>query len=310
MARNEKTQAKRPDSFMEDFRRFFGRGLAVLLPSILTLWLLWQAFVFLFNNVAEPINRGIRVVVVEVTPRVWPENQQPEFMQVTGAQVDEFLAAPEGRQFRDRPQAGVRQHLVREQLGEFWNQHWYLQGAGLVVAIMLIYLAGLLLGNYLGRRVYSRIERLIAQIPGFKQVYPHVKQLVELIMGDRKAAFRRVVMVQYPRRGIWTLGLVTSDSFVQAVEATGTPCLAVFIPSTPTPFTGFTITVPRDEAIDVPMSIDEAIRFFITGGTLVPDRFAATPQGEPLKPQMVPAPSASGFDVAPATNGTSRPPNP
>ena len=310
MARNEKTQAKRPDSFMEDFRRFFGRGLAVLLPSILTLCLLWQAFVFLFNNVAAPINRGIRVGGVEVTPRGWPENQQPEFMQVTEAQVDEFLAAPEGRQFRDRPQAVVRQHLVREQLGEFWNQHWYLQGAGLVVAIMPIYLAGLLLGNYLGRRVYSRIERLIAQIPGFKQVYPHVKQLVELIMGDRKAAFRRVVMVQYPRRGIWTLGLVTSDSFVQAVEATGTPCLAVFIPSTPTPFTGFTITVPRDEAIDVPMSIDEAIRFFITGGTLVPDRFAATPQGEPLKPQVVPAPSASGSDVAPATNGTSRPPNP
>ena len=259
---------------MEDFKRFFGRGLAVLLPSILTLWLLWQAFVFLFNNVAEPINRGIRVVVVEVVPRVTTEGQRPEFMQVSRAQIDEFLASPEGRRFSSRPTPVVREHLVRLQLGEFWSQRWYLQAAGLLVAIMLIYLAGLLLGNYLGRRFYARIERLIAQIPGFKQVYPHVKQLVDLIMGDRKAAFRRVVMVQYPRRGIWTLGLVTSDSFIQAREVAGGPCLAVFIPSTPTPFTGFTITVPRDEAIDIPMSIDEAIRFFITGGTLVPDRFA------------------------------------
>jgi len=283
---------------MEDFRRFFGRGLAVLLPSILTLWLLWQAFVFLFNNVAEPINRGIRVVVVEVTPRVTPEGQRPTFMQISEEQVSEFLASPEGRPFRDRPLPVVREHLVRRELGEFWNQRWYLQAAGLLVAIMLIYLAGLLLGNYLGRRVYARVERLIAQVPGFKQVYPHVKQLVDLIMGERKVAFRRVVMVQYPRRGIWTLGLVTSDSFIQAHEVAGEACLAVFIPSTPTPFTGFTITVPRNEAIDVPMSIDEAIRFFITGGTLVPDRFSppaadsATMQAQP-QPQEHPVPDAS-----------------
>lgn len=269
---------------MDDFKRFFGRGLAVLLPSILTLWLLWQAFVFLFNNVAEPINRGIRVVVVEIAPRVTPENQRPEFMQVNPDEIDEFLASPEGRQFRGRSTEAVREHLVRRQLGEFWSQHWYLQAAGLLVAIMLIYLAGLLLGNYLGRRVYSRVERLIAQIPGFKQVYPHVKQVVDLIMGDRKVAFRRVVMVQYPRRGVWTLGLVTSDSISAIHEATGVPCIAVFIPSTPTPFTGFAITVPRDEAIDVPMSIDEAIRFFITGGTLVPERF--TPPGAAARPAV------------------------
>jgi uncharacterized membrane protein len=259
---------------MDDFKRFFGRGLAVLLPSILTLWLLWQAFVFLFNNVAEPINRGIRVVVVEVAPRLTSENQRPDFMLVEPGEIDEFLASPEGRPFRGRSTAVVREHLVREQLGEFWSQHWYLQATGLLVAIMLIYLAGLLLGNYLGRRFYARVERLISQIPGFKQVYPHVKQVVDLIMGDRKVAFRRVVMVQYPRRGLWTLGLVTSDSLSIIHEATGRPCLVVFIPSTPTPFTGFAITVPSDEVIEVPMSIDEAIRFFITGGTLVPERFA------------------------------------
>ncbi len=266
---------------MDDFKRFFGRGLAVLLPSILTLWLLWQAFVFLFNNVAEPINRGIRVIVVEVAPRVTPEDQRPDFMTVEPGDIDEFLASPDGRPFRGRSTTAVREHLVRRQLGEFWSQRWYLQAAGLLAAIMLIYLAGLLLGNYLGRRFYARVERLISQIPGFKQVYPHVKQVVDLIMGERKVAFRRVVMVQYPRRGIWTMGLVTSDSISTIHDAAGVPCIAVFIPSTPTPFTGFAITVPRDEAIDVPMSIDEAIRFFITGGTLVPDRFVPPGASKP-----------------------------
>lgn len=287
MARQAKQQVSNQDgpadTFMDDFKRFFGRGLAVLLPSVLTLWLLWQAFVFLFNNVAEPINRGIRVVVVELAPRVTNEKQRPAFMIVEEEAINEYLASPEGRPFRGRSTEAVRMHLVRKQLSEFWSRHWYLQGAGLVVAIMLIYLAGLLLGNYLGRRVYSRVEKLIAQIPGFKQVYPHVKQVVDLIMGDRKVAFRRVVMVQYPRRGVWTLGLVTSDSLILAHEATGRPCIAVFIPSTPTPFTGFCISVPKDEAIDVPMTIDEAIRFFITGGTLVPERLAP-PQAPGTKP--------------------------
>lgn len=269
---------------MDDFKRFFGRGLGVLLPSVLTLWLLWQAFVFLFNNVAEPINRGIRVVVVEMTPRLTTEKQRPAFMKVEPEAIDEYLASPEGRPFRGRSTELVRTHLIRKQLGEFWNEHWYLQGTGLVVAIMLIYLAGLLLGNYLGRRVYVRIEKLIAQVPGFKQVYPHVKQVVELVMGDRKVAFRRVVMVQYPRRGVWTLGLVTSESIVPIHEVTGRPCICVFIPSTPTPFTGFAISVPRDEAIDVPMSIDEAVRFFITGGTLVPERFMPPKAADPSAP--------------------------
>lgn len=289
---------------MADFKRFFGRGLAVLLPSILTLWLLWQAFVFVFANVAEPINQGIRVVVVELVPRVVPEDELPEVFSVQPEAVEEFLASPEGKPFRERSPEVVRQHLVRQRLGEFWSEHWYLRVAGLVVAIVLIYLSGLLLGNYLGRRLYARVEQLISQVPGFKQVYPHVKQLVDLVMGERKVAFRRVVVVQYPRRGIWTIGLVTGDSVTTVHEVTGRPCLCVFIPSTPTPFTGFTITVPKDEAIDLPMSVDEAIRFFITGGTLVPDRL------QPPQADGADAVQGEGVAVAPGSSVGSGPGGP
>jgi uncharacterized membrane protein len=272
-----------PVTFSSDFRRFFGRGLAVLLPSILTLWLLWTAFVFVFNNVAEPINRGIRLAVLEIAPYVVPTEpeRQPRWFRVD---EDNRRSYRETRPaLRTAPDYRVDREIRAAEFRRFWEAHWYLSASGLVVAIALIYLAGVLLGGLIGRRMYARVEGLIARVPGFKQVYPHVKQLVELIIGDKPMAFKRVVLVQYPRQGIWTLGLVTSSSLKIATEAAGGRCVAIFIPSTPTPFTGFTITVPERDVIDVPISIDEAIRFVLTGGVLIPEH----QQVPPLEPAEV-----------------------
>jgi uncharacterized membrane protein len=266
-------------TFSSDFRRFFGRGLAVLLPSILTLWLLWYACVFVFNNVAVPINKGIRWIVVATAPLVVPSDvqHQPRWYRVTPEETAEFVRV-QGKDLRDpSPERTIRMVRVKKFEG-FWEDNWYLSATGLVVAITLIYLAGLLLGGLLGRRLYHRLEALISRIPGFKQVYPHVKQLVDLVIGDRPMAFKRVVIVQYPRQGIWSIGLVTSNSLRAVADQAMGPCVAVFIPSTPTPFTGFCITVPESEVIDLPISIDEAIRFVLTGGVLVPERQAVGPQ--------------------------------
>jgi uncharacterized membrane protein len=284
-----------PVTFSSDFRRFFGRGLAVLLPSILTLWLLWTAFVFVFNNVAEPINRGIRIAVLEVVPFVVPRDQlvvevHPEvtpppmrWYQVTLAEREAYkLARPA---LRDAPARRVDREIRAVKFRQFWEAHWYLSATGLIVAIGLIYLAGMLLGGLIGRRLYAKVEYLIAKVPGFKQVYPHVKQLVDLIIGERPMAFKRVVLVEYPRAGIWTMGLVTSPSLKIATEAARGGCVAIFIPSTPTPFTGFTITVPERDVIDVPMSIDEAIRFVLTGGVLIPEHQRVPPM-EPAEVEL------------------------
>lgn len=288
-----------PVTFSSDFRRFFGRGLAVLLPSILTLWLLWTAFVFVFNNVAEPINRGIRIAVLEIVPFVVPRDQlfiprppdmlpgqpqqpPPRWYQVTESERDTLMATRPA--LRGSPARADRE-LRAAKFRQFWESHWYLSGTGLIVAIALIYLAGMLLGGLIGRRLYSRLESLISKIPGFKQVYPHVKQLVDLIIGERPMAFKRVVLVQYPREGIWTLGLVTSSSLKIANDPARGACVAIFIPSTPTPFTGFTITVPARDVIDVPMSIDEAIRFVLTGGVLIPEH-QQVPPIEPVEAEL------------------------
>ena len=303
------------DTFMGDFKRFFGRGLAVLLPSVLTLWILWAAFSFVFTRVAEPINAGIRGVVIRAAPYVVPPDRTPSYLVVTTDEMESFRQSSESRRFRRQAgefdQQRARAYLVREQFREYWSSHWYLAGAGLVVAIVLIYLAGLLLGGLIGRRIYSRLEDLISRIPGFKQVYPHVKQLVDLVMGERKIAFNRVVLIQYPRQGLWTVGFVTGASLSEARRVSGVDCISVFIPSTPTPFTGFTITVPATDAIDLPITIDEAIRFIITGGALVPAKDAGAAAAAAARAHAaLKAPPASAADPALAATpiGSSRPP--
>ena len=268
-------------TFTTDFRRFFTRGLTVLLPTVLTIWLLWMAIAFVYQKIADPINLGIRTAIVWGVPAL-PEKYQPAWSEVTPEQRSTFLATPQGMDLGDEPSdARVNSAIIRNKLALLWQDHWYLAGAGLAVAIILIYLAGVLLGGFLGRKVYGRLELLIAQVPVFKQVYPHVKQLVDLVIGERQVAFQKAVLVEYPRKGVWTVGLVTGRSMAAIHEVAGKPCISVFVPSTPAPFTGFTITIPEDEAIELPISVDSAIRFFITGGALVPDGQAPADSNRP-----------------------------
>ena len=258
--------------FISDFRRFFGKGLAILLPTVLTLWILVQAYLFVEAQVAEPINRGIRTGVMWVLPKVVAKEESlPRWFRVTDTQVDKRRTELEAQGVAVGSNSDIRDAIRAEQFRLFWDNNWYSRFVGLFVAIVLIYLAGVLLGGFIGRRVYQRIEQAFTRLPIVKQVYPHVKQMVDLILGERPMAFRKAVMVEYPRKGIWTIGLVTSESLRQARDAAGEDVMAVFIPTSPMPFTGFTITIRVSEAIDLPISIDEAIRFFITGGVLVPE---------------------------------------
>jgi uncharacterized membrane protein len=308
--------AREHHTFWGDFRKFFVRGLAVLLPSIVTLWLLWQAFAFLFANVAEPINRGVRVVVLEVTPRVLPDRYTPEWFTVSPEEITAYRAQAGNPLVRDGSDAAVEREIRRGSLRAVWKNWAFgvLDLTGLIIAIVLLYLAGRLLGSFVGRWFYARVEGLLRAIPGFKQVYPHVKQVVDLIMGDQKMAFSRVVLVEYPRKGIWTVGLVTSSSLKPIADQAGGEVLCVFIPTSPTPFTGFTINVPAGECVDVDMTIDQALRFVITAGVLVPEKHQM-PAASGVPQLHVPngataeelADPASGVDLAAPADGEDGP---
>ena len=284
-------------TFMDDFKRFFGRGLGILLPSVLTLWILTQLLFFLNNNVGEPINRGVRMAVVEVYPHLVSEKNLPALFWIDPTEIAQARIAKQIRGVEDMTDREVRKILRRQKLRAAWKQHWYLNATGLIIAIVVIYFAGRFLGGYLGRQIYDRLESLLARVPGFKQVYPHVKQVVHMVLGEAPIAFNRVVMVEYPRKGIWTIGLVTGSSLRAINRAAGEDVMTVFIPTSPTPFTGFAINVPASGVIDVPMSVEEAIRFFITGGVLVPGHLA--------NPPLVTTPGESSGKSAPGSESVS-----
>ncbi len=240
-------------TFSADFKRFFLRGLVVLLPTVLTLWIVVKAYQFVDNQIAEPINRGLRLAVVKAAG-VWEPLQ---------------------KHFGPDPDA------IADNVKEWWDDRWYMQFIGLIVAIVAVYIVGRLLGGFFGRQIYRKIETVITTLPIFKQVYPHVKQIVDFLFSDdKKAKFNRVVMVQYPRKGVWSVGFLTGNTLRSIADQAG-DAVTVFIPSSPTPFTGYTITVPRREVLEVPISVDEALRFTISGGVLIPGHQVIGPEAKP-----------------------------
>jgi uncharacterized membrane protein len=215
---------------------------------------------------------------------------------VSEAQIAQLKAERLREARPEIPEAALRGFARERNLREWWEQRWYLRIFGLVVAIILIYLAGRFLGGLIGRRVYAKVENAFQRLPVVAQIYPHVKQVVDVFFGGgegERIKFNRVVLVEYPRRGIWTVGLLTGESMRQIEKTMETEGVTVFIPSSPTPFTGYTITVPRNEAIDLPITIDEALRFVVSGGVLVPPR---------EMPEYVTRPGAMKDDAAPATD--------
>jgi uncharacterized membrane protein len=254
-------------TFSSDFKRFFLRGLVVLLPSVLTLWIVVKAYQFVDNTIAEPINGWVRVGMIQVAT-AW-EPLRLEFdpsVRAIDAEIETAVAAGNAPATRSKVRADLRAVNIRQ----WWDDHWYLDLIGLVVAIIAVYVAGRLLGGFFGRHIYRRLENFITALPVFKQVYPYVKQVVDFLFSDeRPIKFNRVVVLEYPRKGIWSVGFLTGDTMKSIARESG-DAVTVFIPSSPTPFTGYTITVPRSEVIELPITVEEAIRFAVTGGVLIP----------------------------------------
>lgn len=249
--------------------RFFLRGLGVILPSVLTLWLLATAFRFVDTNIAGPINSGIRLSIAAASMRT--ESFAPsDAERATERERAERLGL-------DASDVAVEWRTTRANVDEWWAARWYLDLAGLALAIAAVYGLGRLVGGFIGRRLLAAFESGLVSLPGIRQVYPALKQIVEFLFGgDKKAkmSFNRVVMVEYPRPGVWSMGLVTGDAAKEIRAATG-DCVTVFMPSSPTPFTGWTVTVPRTDVREVDMSIDEALRYLVSAGVVVPTDGAA-----------------------------------
>jgi uncharacterized membrane protein len=274
-------------TFRSDFKRFFLRGLVVVLPTVLTLWIVVKAYQFIDSTIAEPINGYLRLALTNLAPAWEPLREQ---FDPTQQEVDLARAAAGPNPPSD---SQTRARLRAANIDTWWASHWYMEVIGLVVAIVAVYTAGRLLGGFLGRRVYRRIERLIVSLPIVKQVYPYVKQIVDFLFSDDKPVkFSRVVMVQYPSRGLWSLGFQTGPPLPTLDERVGRS-VTIYLPSAPTPFTGYTICVPLTDVIELPITVEQALAYIISCGVVVPGRDPL--ESKSLKPAAGPAASAANL---------------
>jgi uncharacterized membrane protein len=137
---------------------------------------------------------------------------------------------------------------------------------GLAVPLLSILLIGLMARNIAGRWLLETGEQVLAAIPLAGQVYKTLKQLLETLLKDSGSKFRRVVLVEYPRRGIWAIGFVTGIISSEIQSQMSRPMLSVFIPTTPNPTTGWYTVVPEDEVVNLSMSIEDAFKIIVSGG--------------------------------------------
>ena len=228
------------------FKRYFFRGLAVLLPTILTIWIFVFGYRFIQDNISIHINRGLVRLILYF-----------------------------------QSESGISKETLTEILVDGTGSV-----VGFLVALIAVFIVGALLASVVGKTLWRMIEKSIMNTPVLSKVYPYVKQITDFLFaqeGQEKLPFSRVVAVEYPRKGVWSLGLVTGSGLTKVVDNVRKEFLTVLIPTSPTPFTGFVIMVPKKQTMDMDMTVEEAFRFTVSGGVITPDQkqnMAALPQPE------------------------------
>jgi uncharacterized membrane protein len=231
--------------FGEDFSRFFLRGLAALMPTLITLWLLIKVWDFLWESLGQYIIWFISFVWLNLVKWNLVHPIEP---------------------------ADIRWY--------FWTgdePRWTTRLLGVVLAVVLVYIVGLFVGNLIGRTLWKLGERGLFRIPLIRAIYPAVKQVTDFVLADKKAQFtaNRVVAVEPHANGIWSIGLVTGRGVRALGEPAGKEMLTVFVPSSPTAFSGYVLVVPRDSVVDLPLTVEQAMRLLVSGGVIDPSSAAA-----------------------------------
>ncbi len=148
--------------------------------------------------------------------------------------------------------------------------HIHIPGLGLILVVILVFVVGLLARNIVGRRIVRFGENLVDRIPLVRVLYAGVKQLLEPLFLQKTDAFKRVALLEYPRRGAYVLGFITGESKGEVQSKTSKNMVNIFVPTTPNPTSGFYILIPDDELILLNMSVEDAFKLIISGGIVSP----------------------------------------
>jgi uncharacterized membrane protein len=145
---------------------------------------------------------------------------------------------------------------------------FHLPGYGVLLSLVLLFVTGVIATNFLGQRLMRWSEAILDRIPLVRSIYSATKQVMETVFSSNSQAFRKVLLVEYPRKGLWTIAFQTGVASDMVQEHTGTEMLSIFIPTTPNPTSGFLMMVPKSDAKELSMSIDDALKLVISLGVM------------------------------------------
>ncbi|MEZ6137916.1 MAG: DUF502 domain-containing protein [Pirellulaceae bacterium] len=283
--------SKKPAS---SWRRALWRGSAIIAPPLVTLLvLIWLASA-VEQYVLLPVERGSRWLLVKTTAQILDAPPVGSELLVEDAPERGFIyegvkyvQPPIGRKFLPDyiiSHVDFKADLLPKDMQEPLSAHNYYSAYFklrympryftipllLLVLLCVLFFVGRFLAAGVGRLFVNGFERVVSQLPVVRNLYSSVKQVTDFVLSEREIEFTRVVAVEYPRVGIWSLGFVTSDSLQPLRAALGEEMLSIFIPTSPMPMTGFTINVRRREAIDLELTIDQAVQFIVSCGVVCP----------------------------------------
>lgn len=147
---------------------------------------------------------------------------------------------------------------------------FHVPGLGLLLTILVLIVTGLLTANLLGRRLLTFSESILARIPLIRSIYSGAKQVAETVLSDGDSSFKKVMLIQYPRLGVWSMCFQTSTDLEEIQARTDNEVVSVFVPTTPNPTSGFVLFVPREDLTELDMSVDEGLKLIISLGVVVP----------------------------------------
>lgn len=196
-------------------KSYFLTGLLVLIPLVLTIYIIWKLFLAIDGILRGVISKTLVRIGLDVT-------------------------------------------------------HQPLVGLGFITVILLILLTGMIARNYMGKKIISYGELIFTRIPLINRIYVAIQQISNAFFSEKREVFKKAVLIEYPRRGIYSIGFFTQDTRGEVQDRLDTDVVSVFLPTTPNPTSGFLLFVPKSDVMELDMSIEEALKLVISGGAIVP----------------------------------------
>ena len=304
--------------------RVFLRGLAITLPSILTVVILIWLAGLVYDYVVAPVSGLVRLSIAQVIREDVPTESlvrpdRPADLEYTGrryrlrpgvnpafgegrlsardvaeragggdvfvplgrraAPYADFAEVAEGLPPGGYPLSAT--DLYMELATErYFGSHFLLSALAVLIALAAIYFIGRLVGVRVGAWLVRKVEDdVLGRLPVISRVYGSVKQVTDFLFAERQFEANRVVAVEYPRKGTWSVGFVTGEGMRGMADAAGEPMYSVLMPTSPMPMTGFTISVPRSACVELDLTIEQAFQFCLSCGVLVPPQQSADGRG-------------------------------